>query len=101
MTKLDVLDGIDEIRVCVGYRTPDGATFSAPFGAEAMAEVEPVYETLPGWHEPTFGVTDYAQLPANARRYLERIAELTESPIDIISTGPDRAQTIVLRHPFA
>ena len=101
VTKLDVLDGIDEIRVCVGYRTPDGATFSAPFGAEAMAEVEPVYETLPGWHEPTFGVTDYAQLPANARRYLERIAELTESPIDIISTGPDRAQTIVLRHPFA
>ncbi len=101
VTKLDVLDGIDEIRVCVGYRAPDGASFSAPFGAEAMAEVEPVYEALPGWHESTFGITDYAGLPANARRYLERIAELTETPVDIISTGPDRAQTIVLRHPFA
>ena len=101
VTKLDVLDGIDEIRVCVGYRSPAGITSAAPMGAEAMAEVEPVYETLPGWYEPTFGITDYAQLPANARRYLERIAELTESPVDIISTGPERAQTIVLRHPFA
>jgi len=101
VTKLDVLDGIDEIRVCVGYRAPDGGIFSAPFGAEAMAEVQPVYESLPGWHEPTFGITDYDALPANARCYLTRIAELTECPIDIISTGPDRAQTIVLRHPFA
>jgi adenylosuccinate synthase len=101
VTKLDVLDGIDEIRVCVGYRTPDGAHSAAPMGAEAMAAVEPVYETLPGWHEPTFGITEYERLPTNARRYLERIAELTESPLDIISTGPDRAQTIVLRHPFA
>jgi len=101
VTKLDVLDGIDEIRVCVGYRTPDGANSAAPMGAEAMAAVEPVYETLPGWHEPTFGITEYERLPTNARRYLERIAELTESPLDIISTGPDRAQTIVLRHPFA
>lgn len=101
VTKLDVLDGIDEIRVCIGYRSPDGASSAAPMGAEAMAAVEPVYETLPGWHEPTFGVTEYDRLPTNARRYLERIAELTESPLDIISTGPDRAQTIVLRHPFA
>ena len=101
VTKLDVLDGIDEIRVCVGYQSPDGVTAAAPMGAEAMAEVEPIYETLPGWHEPTYGITAYPQLPANARRYLERIAELTSTPIDIISTGPDRAQTIVLRHPFA
>jgi adenylosuccinate synthase len=70
-------------------------------GAEAMAQVEPIYETLPGWHDSTFGITEYDRLPANARRYLERISEVAESPIDIISTGPDRAQTIVLRHPFA
>ncbi len=101
VTKLDVLDGIDEIRVCVGYRSPRGETSAAPMGAEAMAEVEPIYETLPGWREPTYGITEYPRLPENARRYLERIAELTETPIDIISTGPDRAQTIVLRHPFA
>jgi adenylosuccinate synthase len=101
VTKLDVLDGIDEIRLCVGYRTPAGEALSAPMGAEAMAAVEPIYETLPGWQDTTVGVTDYAKLPANARRYLERISEVAESPIDIISTGPDRAQTIILRHPFA
>ncbi len=101
VTKLDVLDGIDEIRICVGYRTPGGDTSASPMGAEAMAQVEPIYETLPGWHDSTFGITEYDKLPANARRYLERISEVAESPIDIISTGPDRAQTIVLRHPFA
>jgi len=101
VTKLDVLDGIDEIRICVGYRTPDGDTSASPMGAEAMAQVEPIYEALPGWHDSTFGITAYDKLPANARRYLERISEVAESPIDIISTGPDRAQTIVLRHPFA
>lgn len=101
VTKLDVLDGIDEIRICVGYRTPDGDTSASPMGAEAMAQVEPIYEALPGWHDSTFGITAYDKLPTNARRYLERISEVAESPIDIISTGPDRAQTIVLRHPFA
>ena len=72
-----------------------------PAGAEGMADVEPVYETMPGWQDSTFGITEYEQLPAAARRYLERIAEVSESPIDIISTGPDRAQTIILRHPYA
>ncbi len=101
VTKLDVLDGMDEIRLCVGYRDPTGAASAAPTGAEAMAAAEPVYETLPGWRESSIGITDYAALPANARRYLERIAEVAETPIDMISTGPDRAHTIVLRHPFA
>ena len=101
VTKLDVLDGLDEIRLCVGYRTSQGVVQSVPAGAEGMADVEPVYETMPGWHDSTFGVTDYGKLPASARRYLERIAEVSECPIDIISTGPDRAQTIILRHPYA
>jgi adenylosuccinate synthase len=89
MTKLDVLDGLDTLRICVEYRA----------GAEP-GEVTPVYEELPGWQESTIGITAYEALPANARRYLERIAELTATPLDVVSTGPDRGQTIVLRHPF-
>jgi len=100
VTKLDVLDGLETIRVCVGYRL-GGQTFSEPpMFADAFAEVEPVYEELPGWGESTVGVTDYAVLPGNARRYLERLQELVGAPIDVISTGPGREQTIVLRHPF-
>lgn len=100
VTKLDVLDGMDEIRLCVGYCTASGAAVSAPIGAEAMAQVVPVYEEMPGWSESTVGIQRYDDLPANARRYLERISEVAETPIDIISTGPDRADTIMLRHPF-
>ena len=100
VTKLDVLDGLDQIRICVGYRTPDGDVASVPAGAEAMAEVKPIYEELPGWSEATVGIRDYDALPDNARAYLQRIAEIAETPIDIISTGPDRADTIVLQHPF-
>jgi adenylosuccinate synthase len=101
VTKLDVLDGMDELQLCVGYRTARGELKSSPIGAEAMAEVEPVYETMPGWQESTVGITDYDRLPLNARRYLTRISEVAESPIDMISTGPDRAHTIVLRNPFS
>jgi adenylosuccinate synthase len=100
MTKLDVLDGLDTIRVCVGYKTPHGELTIAPVGAEGVAESEPVYIELPGWKESTLGITRYEDLPGNARRYLEKLEELAEVPIDIISTGPDRAETIVLRHPF-
>ena len=100
VTKLDVLDGIDEIRICVGYETPDGVSLSVPTGAEAMAEVRPVYEDLPGWTESTVGVRNWADLPANARAYLDRIATIAGTGVDIVSTGPDRADTIVLRHPF-
>jgi adenylosuccinate synthase len=101
VTKLDVLDGMDEIQLCVGYQTAKGPLQFSPTGAEALAEVEPIYETMPGWRDSTLGVTDHAKLPANAQRYLARSSEVVESPIDIISTGPDRAQTIILRHPFA
>jgi adenylosuccinate synthase len=100
ITKLDVLDGIDNIRICVGYKYNDEVRQTPPVGAEAFAAVEPVYEEMPGWKESTVGVKDYDQLPANAKSYLKRIEEVTEIPIDIISTGPERTETIILRHPF-
>ncbi len=100
MTKLDVLDGLDVIRVCVGYRIGGKAYSEPPFVPEAGVEVEPVYEEHPGWKESTIGVTDLSALPANARAYLKRIEALVGVPLDLISTGPDRSQTIILRHPF-
>ena len=101
VTKLDVLDGLDEIRICVGYDTPSGRLQALPTGAEAMEEVTPIYEDLPGWSESTVGIRTWNGLPPTARAYLDRIAEIAETPVDIVSTGPDRADTIVLRHPFA
>ncbi|HEV8017297.1 MAG TPA: adenylosuccinate synthase [Steroidobacteraceae bacterium] len=100
ITKLDVLDGLDTIRVCVGYRANGQLSPEPPMNVEGYAAIEPVYEELPGWRESTVGVTAYQDLPANARRYLERLGALVGVPIDMISTGPDREQTIVLRHPF-
>jgi adenylosuccinate synthase len=105
LTKLDVLDGLETLQICVGYRQKgEGSngvvTREPPLFADAFADVEPVYEEMPGWKESTIGVTSYGALPANARKYLERLQELAGVPIDIISTGPDREQTIVLRHPF-
>jgi adenylosuccinate synthase len=101
ITKLDVLDGLDTIRVAIGYRVGDQAVAEPPTSIDGYAGLEPVYEELPGWRESTVGITDYAALPLNARKYLERLQALVEVPIDVISTGPDREQTIVLRHPFA
>ena len=98
ITKLDVLDGIDAVKICSGYRVGD-VVRPAPAGGE-LANCEPVYEELPGWHGVTRGVKDYNDLPENARSYLERIAELCETPIAMISTGPDRAETIVLESPM-
>jgi len=101
ITKLDVLDGLDTIRIGVGYRINGEVSPDPPVSVEDYAGIEPVYEELPGWRESTVGVTTYEALPANARRYLERLQALVKVPIDMISTGPDREQTIVLRHPFA
>jgi len=100
ITKLDVLDGLPVVRLCTGYR--HGATVSdiLPFGADEVARCEPVYEDFPGWTESTYGVRDWDALPAGARRFLERLAEVCGAPIDLVSTGPERDQTIVLRHPF-
>ncbi|HET6724628.1 MAG TPA: adenylosuccinate synthase [Gammaproteobacteria bacterium] len=100
VTKLDVLDGLDTIRICVGYKTPEGEQTIAPVGAEGIAESSPVYIEMPGWKESTVGITQYDDLPENARGYLRKLEELSGVPIDIISTGADRAETIVLRHPF-
>ncbi len=101
ITKLDVLDGLDKVRVAVGYKVAGGERRDIlPVGAEALAICEPIYEEHPGWKESTVGVKRYADLPANARSYLERLQELVAAPIALISTGPDREETIVLRHPF-
>src|SRR5579863_9103966 len=100
ITKLDVLDGLETIRICVDYRMSGTLSAEPLLSIEGYTGVEPVYEELPGWRESTVGVTRYQELPANARRYLERLQALVAVPIDMISTGPDREQTIVLRHPF-
>jgi adenylosuccinate synthase len=100
ITKLDVLDGLERIKIGVGYRYRGEFLDVLPYGAHAVAEAEPVLEDLAGWGESTVGITDYDKLPINARRYLERISDLCEVPIDMVSTGPDRLETIVLRHPF-
>jgi adenylosuccinate synthase len=100
ITKLDVLDGLETIRICVGYRINGEVTPEPPMTIEGYGDIDPVYEELPGWRESTVGVTEYDALPINARKYLERLQTLVNVPIDMISTGPDRDQTIVLRHPF-
>ena len=100
VTKLDVLDGLESLRICVGYKL-DGVTSDIlPVGAETLANCEPIYEELPGWTDSTVGVKTLEGLPANARAYLQRMEQLCEVPIDIISTGPEREETIVRRHPF-
>ena len=100
ITKLDVLDGLPEIRVCVGYHLDGRALDILPLDADDIARCEPIYETLPGWTETTAGLTNWEQLPTNARRYLERMQALIGVPIDMVSTGPDRVHTILLRHPY-
>ncbi|MBK8336435.1 MAG: adenylosuccinate synthase [Sterolibacteriaceae bacterium] len=100
ITKLDVLDGIDEFNLCVGYRLDGELTDLLPLGADEVARCEPVYETMPGWTGSTVGIKRYADLPREARAYLTRIEALCGVPVDMISTGPDRVETIVLRHPF-
>ncbi|WP_439135646.1 adenylosuccinate synthase [Pseudomaricurvus sp.] len=100
LTKLDVLDGLENVNICVGYKDADGNDISVPFDAEGWDEVQPVYETMPGWTESTVGAQTWDQLPANAQAYIKRLEELVGAPADIISTGPDRVETIVLRHPF-
>ncbi len=100
VTKLDVLDGMEALQIGTGYRLNGELRDILPFGAEDIAECEPVYEEIPGWKKSTVGLTSDQQLPPPARRYLQRIEEICGVPIDLISTGPDRQQTIVRRHPF-
>ena len=100
VTKLDVLDGMETLQICVGYKLADGYSDILPVGAETLSDCEPIYEEMPGWSDNTVGIKEYDQLPANARAYLARMEALCGVPIDMISTGPDREETIVLRHPF-
>lgn len=100
ITKLDVLDGLSELKICTGYKL-DGKTLDLlPIGAEEVAGCEPILETMSGWQESTVGATPHDVLPPAARAYLARIETLCEIPIDIISTGPERDETILRRHPF-
>jgi len=100
VTKLDVLDGLPTVRICTGYQRAGQPVDLLPFGADDVAGCEPLYEDWPGWSEATYGARQWEQLPAAAQRYLERLSELVGAPIDIVSTGPDRDETILLRHPF-
>ena len=102
LTKLDVLDGLEEIKICTGYKLEDGTTVDVPpMAAEGYEKVEPQYESMPGWSDNTFGVTSFEALPQAARDYIKRLEEITGVPMDIISTGPDRNETMILRNPFA
>lgn len=100
LTKLDVLDGLDELKICIGYRNAAGESVGMPMHADDYRDLTPVYETLPGWSESTVGAQSLDQLPANARAYIARIEALIGAPADVVSTGPDRVETIVLRHAF-
>ncbi len=100
VTKLDVLDGLETLRICTAYRYDGSERATPPSGADALGKCEPVYEELPGWQESTLGIREFGKLPTNAQRYLKRIEELTEARIDLISTGAERDDTIILRHPF-
>ncbi len=100
LTKMDVLDGLEEIRICVAYTDRDGNPIANPVDAADFADIVPVYESVPGWQASTVGVCALDELPSAARRYIRRLEELVGAPIDIVSTGPDRIETIVLRHPF-
>ena len=101
LTKLDVLDGLKEVKLCVGYQYPDGTVATVtPLAAEGYEQVTPVLETMPGWSENTFGATSVDQLPQAAINYIKRIEELLDAPVDIISTGPDRNETMILVNPF-
>jgi adenylosuccinate synthase len=101
ITKLDVLDGLDTIRLAVGYKVNGAVRDILPVGAEALSICEPVYEDHPGWKESTVGIRSFDDLPANARSYLKRLEALAGAPVVLVSTGADREETIVLQHPFA
>jgi adenylosuccinate synthase len=100
ITKLDVMDGMPEVKLCVGYDTPSGRLNVLPFGSDAVAQCTPVYETMPGWSGTTKGLKTWGELPNAAQNYLNRLSEVVGAPIAMVSTGPDREETILLDHPF-
>ena len=100
LTKLDVLDGLETIKICTGYKNAAGESITTPVDAEEYEEITPIYEEVPGWSESTFGAKSLDALPANARAYIKRLEEVVGTPIHIVSTGPDRVETIILEQPF-
>jgi len=101
LTKLDVLDGFEELKICTGYRI-DGQEYDfLPAAAALQAKVEPIYETMPGWSESTEGARRFADLPAAAVKYVKRVEELIETPVALLSTSPERDDTILVTDPFA
>ena len=100
LMKLDVLDTLSSIKICIAYRYHDEIIHDLPIDLCDLKNCEPIYETMPGWQSETFGVTDYAQLPDNAKKYIQKLEQLCGVPIDIISTGPDRDQTIFVHDPM-
>ncbi|MCK5002474.1 MAG: adenylosuccinate synthetase, partial [Gammaproteobacteria bacterium] len=96
----DVLDGLETLKLCTSYKYNGDMLELPPLGADAIEQCEPVYEEMPGWTESTEGVRDYDSLPENAKKYLVRMQEIVGVPVDIISTGPERDETIILNHPF-
>jgi len=101
LTKLDVLDGFEEIQVCTGYRLNGEVLDYYPASAPDQAAVEPIYETMEGWSESTFGARSWADLPAQAIKYIRRVEELIQCPVALVSTSPEREDTILVRDPFA
>ena len=105
VTKLDVLDGVETLRIGVGYKFSENEKQEVlvnilPIGADELAHCKPIYEEMPGWMDSTVGIKDFKQLPKAAQNYLRRMESVCEVPVDMISTGPSREETIVLRHPF-
>ncbi len=100
ITKLDVLDGLERVKICVGYEFDGRELTTPPAGAEHFGQCRPRYIEMPGWQASTVGITEYSELPQAARDYLAKVEALCETPIDIVSTGPDRSETIIRRHPF-
>jgi adenylosuccinate synthase len=100
ITKLDVLDGLEELKVCTGYHKHGEVIHILPYGAESISACTPIYETHPGWSESTIGIQSFDKLPKNAQNYLRRLEELVCTRVALVSTGPDRNETIVMHHPF-
>lgn len=100
LTKLDVLDGLEELKICIGYQYADGSDAGTPMHADDFEGITPVYETLQGWNESTVGAQSLDELPPAAKAYIHRIEALIDAPVDVVSTGPDRIETIILRHAF-
>jgi adenylosuccinate synthase len=100
LTKLDILDGFDEVKVCVSYRLDGREIDYLPAGEQAQARVEPVYETIEGWKQPTARARSWAQLPAQAIKYVRRVEELVGCPVTLLSTSPEREDTILMKNPF-